>query len=121
LISAAFEVQMKNISFITPLDARYGFSLTGVPQTVVDAPAFEGVLKKTMEEHENGLVIIDERLISSGRESEGVTEERMRELEQGWHGILLILPSPVKPPPEAEDYAARLIRRAVGYHVRLKL
>jgi V/A-type H+-transporting ATPase subunit F len=51
----------------------------------------------------------------------GVTEERLHELEHGWHGILLILPSPVKPPAEVEDYAARLIRRAIGYHVRLKL
>jgi len=36
-------------------------------------------------------------------------------------GILLVLPSPVKPPAEVEDYAARLIRRAIGYHVRIKM
>ncbi len=75
----------------------------------------EVTLKKIMAEPDNGLIIIDERMLN------GVTEERLHELEQGWHGILLILPSPVKPPPEVEDYAARLIRRAIGYHVRLKL
>jgi len=112
---------MKKIAFITPPDANYGFSLAGVPQYAVEMPEFERTLKKAMDEPENGLVIIDERMVSAGRDALGVSEERMRELEQAWHGILLVLPSPVKPPAEAEDYAARLIRRAIGYHVRLKL
>ncbi len=112
---------MKKIAFITPSDSRYGFSLTGVPQYAVEPTKFEETLNKTMDESENGLVIIDERLVGAGREVLGVSEERMRELEQAWHGILLVLPSPVKPPAQVEDYAARLIRRAIGYHVRLKL
>ena len=106
---------MKKIAFITPPDASYGFSLSGVPQHVVKSSDAEGTLKKTMAEPDTGLVIIDERLL------QGMPEERLRELERGWHGILLVLPSPVKPPSEAEDYATRLIRRAIGYHVRLKL
>ncbi len=112
---------MKNIVFITPPDAGYGFSLTGVPQYAVEAKAFEETLEKTMEEPGNGLVIVDERFVGARGEAGGTFEERMRELERAWHGILLVLPSPVKPPAEAEDYAARLIRRAIGYHVRLKL
>ena len=112
---------MKKIAFITPHDVDYGFSLTGVPQYAVEAQEFDRTLKKTMDDPGNGLVIIDERLMGDGRDAGGVSEERMRELEHAWHGILLVLPSPVKPPPETEDYAARLIRRAIGYHVRLKL
>jgi V/A-type H+-transporting ATPase subunit F len=81
----------------------------------VERPAADETLKKTMAEPETGLIIIDERLVT------GMPEERLRELEQGWNGILLVLPSPVKPPAEVEDYAARLIRRAIGYHVRLKI
>jgi len=108
-------VDLKKIAFITPLDAGYGFSLAGIPQKAVEAPEVEETLKQTLAEPDNGLVIIDERLIK------GFTEERLRELEHGWHGIFLVMPSPVKPPPEVEDYAARLIRRAIGYHVRLKL
>ncbi len=108
---------MKKIVFITPPDVNYGFSLTGVTQHAVEAKAFEATLNKTTEESDNGLVIIDERLVSNG----GTLEDRMRELERAWHGILLVLPSPVKPPTEVEDYAARLIRRAIGYHVRLKV
>ncbi len=106
---------MKKIVFITPPDAGYGFKLGGIPQYAVEGTEAEETLRQTMAEPDNGLVIVDERLLK------GISEERLRELEQGWRGILLVLPSPVKPPPEVEDYAARLIRRAIGYHVRLKL
>ncbi|MGD1074835.1 MAG: V-type ATP synthase subunit F [Thermodesulfovibrionales bacterium] len=106
---------MKKIAFITPSDATYGFGLAGIPQFVGEAINAETMLKRAMTEPDNGLVIIDERMIA------GVAEEDLRELEQGWHGILLVLPSPEKPPPEVEDYAARLIRKAIGYHMRLKL
>jgi V/A-type H+-transporting ATPase subunit F len=106
---------MKKIAFITPQDTAHGFSLSGVPQVVAAYDEAEDMLKKAMNEPDYGLVVIDERLIA------GMTEDRLRELEQAWNGILLVLPSPVKPPAEVEDYAARLIRRAVGYHVRLKI
>lgn len=105
---------MKKVAFITPPDAEYGFSLTGISQRTVDAPDTESVLREVMSDPDGGLVIIDERLVT------GLTDERMRELEQGWQGIFLVLPSPEKAVPEAEDYVARLIRRAIGYHVRLK-
>jgi vacuolar-type H+-ATPase subunit F/Vma7 len=109
------------IAFVTPPDAEYGFSLTGISQAVAINSEIEDMLKKTMEETESGLVVIDERLLSPGRDAKGLNEERLRELENHWQGILLVLPSPEKPPAETEDYAARLIRRAIGYHVRLKL
>jgi V/A-type H+-transporting ATPase subunit F len=106
---------VKKLGFITPHDAEYGFSLAGIPQYIGEAIDAEGILKKTMAASENGLIIIDERMIK------GIAEEELRELERGWAGILLVLPSPEKPPPEVEDYAALLIRRAIGYHMRLKL
>jgi len=106
---------LKKIAVITPPQSKYGFSLTGITQHAVEPNDLEGTLKDIMADPDSGLVVIDERMI------DGVPEERLNELEQGWHGILLILPSPVKPPAEMEDYAARLIRRAIGYHVRLKL
>jgi V/A-type H+-transporting ATPase subunit F len=106
---------MKKVAFITPPDAGYGFQLGGISQYTIEEPAIEETLKQAIGEPDNGLVIVDERLIK------GMPEERLRELEQGWRGILLVMPSPVKPPPEVADYAARLIRRAIGYHVKLKL
>ncbi len=106
---------MKEIAFITPPDAAYGFKLSGVTHLVTENSEAKDTLRKTMDEPDYGLLIIDERLIAV------ITEERLRELEQAWNGILLVLPSPEKPPAEVEDYAARLIRRAIGYHVRLKV
>jgi len=106
---------MKKIAIMTPPDAEYGFSLAGVPQRAVETADGEASLKKTMAAPDIGLAVIDERLLK------GMSDERLRELEQSWHGILLVLPSPEKPPAEVEDYAARLIRRAIGYHVRLKI
>ena len=112
---------MSKIAFITPSDVEYGFSLSGINQVVAERDTTEETLKKVLDDTENGLVIIDERLIGNGHDSSGLDEERLRELDNHWQGILLVLPSPEKPPAEVEDYAARLIRRAIGYHVRLKL
>jgi vacuolar-type H+-ATPase subunit F/Vma7 len=106
---------LKKITFITSPDAEYGFSLTGINQYTGEAHEAEDMIKKAIADPETGLVVIDERLVK------GVGEERVREIERGWDGILLVLPSPQRAPAEVEDYVARLIRRAIGYHVRLKV
>ncbi len=106
---------MKKIAFITPPDAEHGFGLAGIVHHVVDAEEIENILKKVTADPDAGLLIMDERIIRE------LPEERMKELEEAWHGIILALPSPEKPPEEAGDYAARLIRRAIGYHVRIRL
>ena len=106
---------MKKIVFITTRDAEYGFNLAGITQHAVDASETGEELDRVMAEPDNGLIIIDERLVK------GDIDEHLREREQVWNGILLVLPSPEIVPAEAEDYAARLIRRAIGYHVRLNV
>jgi len=106
---------VKELVFITIPDGEYGFSLAGISQFAGEAGEEENMLKTAMDEPDTGLIIIDERLIR------GMAEERLREIEKRWSGILLVLPSPRKPAAEMEDYAARLIRRAIGYHVRLRL
>ena len=106
---------MKKIVFITTRDAEYGFSLAGITHLAIEPRETAEALDRVMAEPDNGLVIIDERLVK------GEVEERLREREHAWTGILLVLPSPEMLPPEAEDYAARLIRRAIGYHVRLNV
>ncbi len=105
---------MKKIAFITPADAECGFGLAGIPQYSDGPEGAEEIMQKIMAEPDTGLVIIDERMLK------GMSEEKVREMEQRWEGILLVLPSPVQPPAEIEDYAERLIRRAIGYHVRLQ-
>lgn len=106
---------MKKIAFITPEDAEFGFGLAGISQYITRAEEAENKVKEVLEEPDTGLVIIDERMIKV------MDEEKIREMEERWQGILLVLPSPTKPAVGVEDYAARLIRRAIGYHVRLKL
>lgn len=106
---------MKNIVFLTPMDVEYGFSLAGIAQVLAGQEQAEACLGKLMAEPDNALIVVDERLQS------GIPEDRIRDLERLWTGILLVLPSPIKPPPEEEDYAARLIRRAIGYHVKLNV
>ncbi len=72
------------------------------------------VLKQVLEKPDTGIIIIDERLLTERNEAQ------LREIEQAWNGILLVLPSPKRPEAEVEDYAERLLRRAIGYHVRLR-
>jgi vacuolar-type H+-ATPase subunit F/Vma7 len=106
---------MKRIVFITPRDAENGFRLTGTSQYVTSAEEAEKKLIEATGETDTGLVIIDERLLKN------INEDMLKEIENNWNGTLLVLPSPGRPEAEVEDYAARLIRQAIGYHVRLKL
>ncbi len=106
---------MKKIAFLTPADAEFGFSLAGVYQYIAGLEEAEDGLEKIISQEDAGLIVMDERMIKA------VDENKMRATEERWGGIILVLPSPVKPPAEVEDYALRLIRRAIGYHVRLSL
>jgi V/A-type H+-transporting ATPase subunit F len=106
---------MKKIASITTDDAEYGFRLAGIIQSIADKKDLITVLKKISKDPDIGLIIIDERLLDAG------AEEKIREIEQRWDGVLLFLPSPERAEVEIEDYAIRLMRRAIGYHVRLKV
>ena len=106
---------VKKMIFITEPVARLGFSLAGIDQYVAEPQGLEEILCKVVADPENGLIVIDERLTA------GIDEERMREIEAAWHGVIVVLPSPLAGPGEIEDYASRLIRRAIGYHVRIRL
>jgi V/A-type H+-transporting ATPase subunit F len=105
---------MKKIVFITPEDAEYGFSLAGVIQYSIKDRDFEETIKKVMADPETGLIAIDERLVNTFR------HERLKRLEERFSGVVVIIPAPEKP-EEVEDYLQRIIRRAIGYHVRLRI
>lgn len=106
---------MKKIAFITPPDAAFGFRLTGVEHYVISNDDVEQKLLGIISKPDIGLVILDERLM------EGLPMEELRRIEKKWQGILLVLPAPERREIEVEDYALSLIRRAIGYHVRLRL
>lgn len=106
---------MNNVVFITTHDSLPGFVLAGINQHAVNENELEVILGRMVTDSANGLLVIDERLTA------GLGEERLRGIERTWRGVMVVLPSPVPPPADVEDYAARLIRRAIGYHVRIRL
>ncbi|MFN3395241.1 MAG: V-type ATP synthase subunit F [Thermodesulfovibrionales bacterium] len=105
---------MKRAVFITPEDARYGFRLAGARQVIASLEDIETVLNQVLSEKETGIVILDERL------SRGIDMEKLRTIEERWFGLFLILPAPERPITGIEDYAISMIRRAIGYHVRIQ-
>ncbi|WP_432821279.1 V-type ATP synthase subunit F [Trichloromonas sp.] len=106
---------MKTIVFLTPTDARYGFSLTGVTQRTVETPEAEKALRESLQAPGTGVVVIDERLFLQ------IPESRVRDLERRWPGLVIVLPAPRKTELAEEDYILRIVRRAIGYQVKLNL
>lgn len=104
---------MRTIVVVTPADARLGFALGGVHQVTSDPAGLDTCLRGLMADPDTGVVVVDERLVP------GPAQQRLRELERRWTGLFVVLPGPGKAAPATEDYALRLIRRAIGYQVRL--
>jgi V/A-type H+-transporting ATPase subunit F len=104
---------VKKIVFVTPPDARYGFSLTGAGQVVTEE--LRESLPQLMDDPATGIAVIDERLAGDA------VQEELGEAERRWSGVIVVLPAPEAAAHPAEDYALRLIRRAVGYQVRLNV
>lgn len=104
---------MKRIVAITPPDAYNGFACCGAAQLPARPGEALQLLRRALADPGSGVVILDERLLPE------VGEERFTALGLRWPGVLVVLPAPAGA-GAAEDYAARLIRRAVGYHVRVR-
>lgn len=105
---------MKSISFITPPDARCGFALAGATQYVIEPAELRKTLSNVFALQQSGLIIVDERL------TEVLDDDELKNLDRRFGGILLILPAPVRGSGPVEDYAARLIRRAIGYQLKIR-
>jgi vacuolar-type H+-ATPase subunit F/Vma7 len=105
---------VKRIVFITARESEYGFGLAGVTHYTSTPEELEERLREVLDKEDTGIVVLEEQL------AKGISEERLRQIDERWHGILLILPSPEEYAGE-EDYAQNLIRKAIGYHVRLRL
>ena len=105
----------KRIVFFTTEDAMYGFSLAGFEQHVCKSEELETLLFQFVPRPEYGLFVIDERLITESIDS------RLREMERGLEVIFVIMPPPSKMEAKKEDYAVRLLRKAIGYHIQLNI
>jgi len=103
---------VKKIVFVTPPDAQYGFNLAGIDQVVTERDGVPRAFLDVIGDPEVGMVAIDERLLGTAAQQQAEQTK--------WPGIIAVLPAPEKAAP-AEDYAMQVIRRAVGYQVRLNL
>jgi V/A-type H+-transporting ATPase subunit F len=105
----------KRIIFFTAKDALYGFSLAGFEQFVCSSDELETLLHQFVQKTEYGLFVIDERLVTES------IDNRLREMERGLELVFVIMPPPLKTETKREDYAMRLLRKAIGYHVQLEI
>ena len=106
----------KRIIFFTAKDALYGFNLAGFEQHVCAGDEeLEPLLRQFIQKPEYGLFIIDERLITES------IDNWLRELERGLDLVFVIMPPPLQMEAEREDYAMRLLRKAIGYHMQLNI
>ena len=98
---------------LTPLDARYGFAVAGVRQREVTPEETWTVLREATTDPELGVIAVDARLLA------GLDQVRLRELTSRWSGVLVTLPVPAGAAHPENDELQRLVRRALGYHVKL--
>lgn len=104
---------MRRVLFITPRDTEFGFAMAGASQRTVEAGEASKELSRARAEPDIGVLAVDERLLAE------IPEDTLRELERNWDGVLVVVPAPELPGTKAEDYALELIRRTIGYHLRL--
>lgn len=104
---------MNRIVALTPADADNGFACCGAVQHAVAPGQAAQTLAQALDEAGSGVVILDERLV------EEVGEDMLHSFERRWPGVLVVLPPPGVS-GAGEDYAMRLIRKAVGYQVKVR-
>ena len=102
----------RQIVFITGKDVKYGFSLAGFRQYECEDTELQKLLDEIAKKSEFGLYVIDERLIN---------ENKLSEMEKNRDMVFVIMPPPAKMITKREDYAARLLRKTIGYHIKLNI
>lgn len=93
-----------------------GFRLTGLPvREAVSSADAAGALESLARRPEVGVVLIEQRLY------EGLEEEARAALERRALPVVVPFPGPSWARAEdAEAYVVGLLRRAIGYRVRLR-
>ena len=106
---------MKKVLVLAPAQPVSGFAIAGVLAREAESTPLPQRIDAAVGDSSVGVLAIDERLIDSA------VQERLREIERRWCGAVVIVPAPGKPAKPEDDYARRLIRRAIGYQVRVQL
>ncbi|MBW2503682.1 MAG: V-type ATP synthase subunit F [Deltaproteobacteria bacterium] len=105
---------MKEVLILTPEEAMPGFARAGVRQVALSANQAQAAIEEFCRDATIGVLAVDERLMQT------IDPDRVQELIGKWPGVLVTLPAPAGFERPAEDELQRLVRRALGYHVRLE-
>jgi vacuolar-type H+-ATPase subunit F/Vma7 len=104
---------MKRIVFVTPDDSSHGFGLAGVRHVVARGDRLSETLLALASDSSTGVLALDQRLVN------GPIQRQLDVIEQRSPAVVVIVPAPTTEPASVDDYALRLIRRAIGYQVRV--
>ncbi len=107
---------MYSVVIITDRASSVGFSLTGVEVREATSETAAQVLRETIDKGNVGLIAINEDFIK------GFDQRMMRIVTESEMPLIIPFP-PVVYSEEKRDveesYAAQLIRKAIGYHIKL--
>lgn len=101
---------MKRVVFLTPNDAWPGFELAGMEQQIAESNTAVSQLLEQVSDPETGLIVIDERLLAY------LDDDLLMRLDRQAPGKVTVLPAPE---PGESTLALEIIRKAIGYHVRI--
>jgi vacuolar-type H+-ATPase subunit F/Vma7 len=106
----------KRLVVIAGSDLSAGFALTGVPVfEATDGEDAARQLEQSVDEMSAGVIIIDESLYRD------LPEELQRSLRRSTLPVVIPVPGPDwTAESTAHDYIVDILRRAIGYRVRLQ-
>ena len=111
---------MSKVLAIVRADLGAGFALTGIEVSrAADAAAARDALEAAVGGGAYGIVIVEEELLG------GIDEESRKSLTAATIPLVIVVPGEMlwreAEHAPADDYVARLIRRAVGYQLNIRL
>jgi V/A-type H+-transporting ATPase subunit F len=105
---------VREILVVTPPGLNKGFALAGIRHQEVPPDEAASALRAAIDDPEIGVIAVDERLLAP------LDTRCLQALTERWNGVLVTLPAPAGPACAEVGELQRLIRRALGYHVRLE-